>query len=94
MIRDHRCEHHTAETPLHACTAVRVRKYHSEGKESCHSHINTKTIFELAAVHDMAADYVDAPRRNFKADSAAPWQRAPPLHRVKVVPVRAAWLET
>ena len=94
MSRDRRCRHHAAETPLHACTAVRVRKYHSESKESCHSHISTKTIFELAAVHDMAADYVDAPRRNVAADSSAPWPRAPPLDRVKVVTVRAAGHES
>ena len=42
----------------------------------------------------MAADCVDAPRRNVKADSAAPWQCAPPLDRVKVVSVRAAWQES
>ena len=29
MSRDRRCGHHAAETPLHACTAVRVPKYHS-----------------------------------------------------------------
>ena len=37
------------------------------------------------------ADCVAAPRRNFEADSAAPWQRAPPLHHVQVAAVRAAW---
>ena len=94
MSRDRRCRHHAAETPRHACAAVRVRKYHSESKESCHSHISTKTIFELAAVHDMAADYVDAPRRNFEADSAAPWQRALPLDHVRVAAVRAAGHES
>ena len=94
MSRDRRCRHHAAETPLHACTGVRVRKYHSESKESCHSHISTKTIFELAAVHDMAADDVDATRRNFEAHSAAPWQRAPPLDHVRVAAVRAAWHES
>ena len=43
---------------------------------------------------DMAADCVDAPRRNFEADSSAPWPRAPPLDRVKVVTVRAAGHES
>ena len=99
MSRDRRCRHHAAETPLHACTAVRVRNYHTESKESCHGHINTQTIFKLAAFTripaiGMAADCVNAPRRNVKADSAAPWQCAPPLDRVKVVSVRAAWHES
>ena len=43
---------------------------------------------------DMAADCVDAPRRNFEADSSAPWPRAPPLDHVKVVAVRAAGHES
>ena len=99
MSRDRRCRHHAAETPLHACTAVRVRKYHSESIESCHGHINTQTIYKFAAFTripaiDMAADCVDAPRRNFEADSSAPWPRAPPLDRVKVVTVRAAGHES
>ena len=42
----------------------------------------------------MAADCVDAPRRNFEADSAVPWQCALPLDRVKVVAVRAAGHES
>ena len=99
MSRDRRCRHHAAETPRHACTAVRVRNYHSESKEGFRSHINTQTIFKFAAVHkksaiDMAADCVDAPRRNFEADSSAPWPRAPPLDYVKVVAVRAAGHES
>ena len=40
---------------------------------------------------DVAADCLAAPRRNFEADSAAPWQRAPPLDHVQVAAVRAAW---
>ena len=40
---------------------------------------------------DVAADCLAAPRRDFKADSAAPWQRAPPLHHVQLAAVRAAW---
>ena len=43
---------------------------------------------------DMAADCVDAPRRNFEADSSAPWPRAPPLDHVKVVAVRAVGHES
>ena len=38
----------------------------------------------------MAADCLAAPRRNCEADSAAPWQRAPPLDHVQVAAVRAA----
>ena len=43
---------------------------------------------------EMAADCVDAPRRNFEADSSAPWPRAPPLDHAKVVAVRAAGHES
>ena len=43
---------------------------------------------------DVAADCLAAPRRNFEADSAAPWQRAPPLDHVQVTAVRAAWHES
>ena len=39
MSRDHRCGHHAAEIPLHACTAVRVPKYHSVRK------VNTEVLF-------------------------------------------------
>ena len=42
----------------------------------------------------VAADCIGAPRRNFEADSAAPWQRAPPLDHVHVAAVRAAWHES
>ena len=38
---------------------------------------------------DIAGDCLAAPRRNFEADSAAPWQRAPPLEHVQVDAVRA-----
>ena len=34
---------------------------------------------------DVAADCLAAPRRNFGADSAAPWQRAPPLDTCKLL---------
>ena len=43
---------------------------------------------------DVAADCLAAPRRNFEADSAAPWQRAPALDHVQVAAVRAAWHES
>ena len=43
---------------------------------------------------DVAADCLAAPRRNFEANSAAPWQRAPPLDHVQVAAVRAAWYES
>ena len=43
---------------------------------------------------DVAADCLAAPRRNFKADIAAPWQRAPPPDHVQVAAVRAAWHES
>ena len=39
---------------------------------------------------DVAADCLAAPRRSFEANSAAPWQRAPPLDHVHVAAVRAA----
>ena len=42
---------------------------------------------------DVAADCLAAPRRNFEADRAAPWQRAP-LDHVQVAAVRAAWHES
>ena len=38
---------------------------------------------------DVAGDCLAAPRQNFEADSAAPWQRAPPLDHVQVAAVRA-----
>ena len=31
--------------------------------------------------------------RSFEVDSAAPWQRAPPLDHVQVAAVRAAWYQ-
>ena len=43
---------------------------------------------------DVAADCLAAPRRNFQADSAAHWQRAPPLDHVQDAAVRAAWHES
>ena len=43
---------------------------------------------------DVAGDCLAAPRRNSEADSAAPWQRAPPLDHVQVAAVRAALHES
>ena len=43
---------------------------------------------------DVVADCLAAPRRNFEADSSAPWPCAPPLDHVKVVAVRAAGHES
>ena len=43
---------------------------------------------------DVAAHCLAVPRLNFEADSAAPWQRAPPLDHVQVAAVRAAWYES
>ena len=43
---------------------------------------------------DVAADGLAAPRRSFEADSAAPWQRAPPLDQVQHAAVPAAWHES
>ena len=43
---------------------------------------------------DVGADCLGARRRNLEADSAAPWQRAPPLDNVQVAAVRAAWHES
>ena len=42
----------------------------------------------------MAADCLAASRRTVEADSAAPWQRSPPLDHAEVAAVRAAWLES
>ena len=53
--------------------------------------------FTRNAAIDMTADCLAAPRRNFEADSAAPWQRAqraPPLDHVEVAAVRTALIES
>ena len=70
-----------------------------ESTESFLSHIKTQNMFKLLQFTrnpaiDMAADYLVGPRRNIEADSAAPWQRAPPLDHVHVAAVRAAWHES
>ena len=50
--------------------------------------------FTRNPANEVAADCLAAPRRNFEADSAAAWQRAPPLDHVKIAAVRAAWHES
>ena len=50
-------------------------------------------LFTRNPTIDVVADCLAAPRRNFEADSAAPWQRAPPLDHVQVAAMRAAWHE-
>ena len=54
----------------------------------------TELNFNRNPAIDVAADCLAAPRRNFEADSAAPWQRTPLLDHVQVVAVRAAWHES
>ena len=108
MSRDRCCGYHAAETPLHDCTAVQVPKYHSvrkvkkvfivifvvalaagvKSKPSSRERLFLRTAnLKRAAVHRRQA-------RSFEVDSAAPWQRAPPLDHVQVGAVRAAWHES
>ena len=98
MSRDRRCGHHAAENPLHACTAVRVSLCPERKTLVYVPGTNISPLVELQftrnAAIDVAADCLAAPRRNFEADSAAPWQRAPPLDHVQVAAVRAAWHES
>ena len=51
-------------------------------------------LFTRNPAIEVVADCLTAPRRNFEADRAAPWQRAPPLDYVEVAAVRAAWHES
>ena len=46
-------------------------------------------LFTRNPAIDVVVDRLAAPRRNFEADSAAPWQRAPPLDHVQLAAVRA-----
>ena len=59
---------------------------------------SSSTVAELKFTRnpaiDVDADCLAAPRRNFEADITAPWQRTPPLDRVQVAAVRAAWHES
>ena len=63
-----------------------------EGSDS--AFVSSSTVAELKfnrnPAIDVATDCLAAPRRKFKADSAAPWQGAPPLDHVEVAAVRAA----
>ena len=98
MSRDRRCDNHAAENPLHACTAVRVSLYPERNILVYVPGTNISPFVEQQftrnAAIDVAADCLAAPRRNFEANSAAPWQRAPPLDHVQVAAVRAAWHES
>ena len=58
------------------------------------SYTAEELLFTRNPAIDLVADCLAAPRRNIEADSAAPWQRAPPLDHVQVAAVRAAWHES
>ena len=94
MSRDRRCGYHAAETPLQACPVVRVSLCPERKILVYVSGTNISPFVELQFTRnpaiDVAADCLAAPRRNFEADSAAPWQRTPPLDHVEVAAVRAA----
>ena len=53
--------------------------------------LHSNAVLSTRYVERKTADSIAAPRRNFEVDSAAPWQRAPPLNHVQVAAVRAAW---
>ena len=101
MSRDRRCGHHSAENPLHACTAVRVSLCPERKILVYVPGTNISPFVELQftrnAAIDLAADFLAAPRGNFEANSAAPWQRAqraPPLDHVEVAASRTAFIES
>ena len=48
-------------------------------------------MFKRNTAINVAVDCLASPRQNVEAESAAPWQRAPPLDHVQVAAVRAAW---
>ena len=90
------------------CTAVRVPKYHSvrkvkkvfivifvvalaSGVKSKHS--NRERLFLRTAIRSVLPHTGDQ-GRSLEVDSAAPWQRAPPLDHVQVAAMRAAWHES
>ena len=97
MSRDHRCGHHAAETPLQACTVVRISLCPERKILVYVPGTNISPFVELQftrnAAIDVAADCLAA-TRNFEADSAAPRQRTPLLDHVQVAAVRAAWHES
>ena len=96
--RDRRCGHHAAETPLQACTVVRVSLCPERKILVYVPGTNISSLVELQftrnAATDVAADCLAAPRRNLEADNAAPWQRTPLLDHVEVAAVPAAWHES
>ena len=101
MSRDHRCGHHAAETPPQACDLVRVSLCPERKILVYVPGTNISPFVELQltryAAIDVAADFLAAPRGNFEANSAAPWQRAqraPPLDHVEVAASRTAFIES
>ena len=64
------------------------------GSDSAFVYAAAKLKFDRNPAIDVAVDCLAARRRNFEADSDAPWQRAPPLDHVQVAAVRAAWHES
>ena len=96
--RDRRWGHHAAETPHQAFTVVRVSLCPERKILVYVPGTNISPFVELQfttnADTDVAADCLAAPRGNFEADSAAPWQRTPPLDHVEVAAMRAAWHES
>ena len=49
------------------------------GSDSAFVSTAAEMKFNINPAIDVAEDCLAAPRRNFEADSAAPWQHAPPL---------------
>ena len=64
------------------------------GSDSAFVSTAAELKFNRNPAFDVAADRLAAPRRTFEADSAAPWQRAPPLDHVQVAAVRVAWYQS
>ena len=64
------------------------------GSDSAFVSTAAELKFNRNTAIDVAGDFLAAPRRNFEVDSAAPWQRVPPLDHVQVAAVRAAWRES
>ena len=62
----------------------------SENKQKSVYLIKRKMKKEILYTYPHTGDQA----RSFEVDSAAPWQRAPPLDHVQVAAVRAAWYES
>ena len=60
------------------------------GSDSAFVSTAAELKFNRNTAIDVAGDCLPAPRQNFEAYSAAPWQRAPSLDHVQVAAVRAA----